>query len=241
MEGSIGAIEGPERDDALATEGRAVPEPPLPPPVTQPSVPARPRLNFRLGTVPGWLYVWIPIVTSLASLGIAIWSVVLTTSEPEVRLIMPEWVRIAQGGTNSTQVLLQPTFVSLGSNRVDVIMSMKLQVTALDGGETREFDWHDRAQLGPNVPQANGPQFQYMSDPSPLLISPENPQVPICRFITDSNWKFKPGAYRLTVVAQRAVGQLPLEMSVQVTFTPEMIKYYEENKGLNYLPLRAGK
>jgi hypothetical protein len=214
-----------------AQDGPAPIEAPLPKAIREPEPPARPTVV--LSHVPRWLYVWVPIVTSLASLGIALWSLVLSTSEPQLQLVMPQWVRIGQGGTQLTRVIIQPSFISTGSDRVDLIQGMKLRVEAIDGGDTRELTWLEVGEWDRSVQNAQ-PQYRYVSDPSPLLVTPSNPQLPIALFTTDPGWKFKAGTYRLTITAQRTVNAVPLVASTQVTLPPEMIKWFEDNNGQFY-------
>jgi hypothetical protein len=179
------------------------------------------------------LYVWVPIVTSLASLAIALWSVIIATSEPEVLMLMPQRVRVAHSLENWTAaiVYVQPSFLSTAKNdRVEVISDIKLHVQPLDGGEGRDFTWlqHGTWELDPDQGDL---QYQYAGDPGPLTVSPSNAQQPIVVFITDPGWAFNEGDYRLTVTATRVVSAASLQESFTISLTADAVASINDQRG----------
>jgi hypothetical protein len=219
-----GAQKGPQADAEAQNFSRAV------------------RPVVQLGHIPRWLYIWVPIVTSVASLIIALFSMAVATSDPEVMMITPQWVRLSQGYPDGSVLFsAQPSFVSTGKNdRVEVILDMRLRVTRLGDGETRELHWLEQGRWEPGTDGA-GLGYKYVADAGPLLVSPNNPQLPVAVFTSDPPWKFTAGTYRITIVAQRAVTRSPLEGTFTVTLTEDQVKFLSDNLGRYSMPLATSK
>ena len=77
------------------------------------------RPAVQLTQVPRWLYVWVPIVTSLSIACDSLWSVVIATSEPEGVLVLPGAVASRRGSGANTLVYVQPSFLGTTKNRPD--------------------------------------------------------------------------------------------------------------------------
>jgi hypothetical protein len=59
--------------------------------------------------------------------------------------------------------------------------------------------------------------YVYGADASPLLVSPNNAQLPLCVFKGPLDWVLKPDvAYRLTLTAERVVVSQPLVGTIEV-------------------------
>jgi hypothetical protein len=78
--------------------------------------------------LPDWLSKWVPLTTSITSFFIATYTFIVTTSQPELQLILPRQVRIAQGIETGPYLYLQPVIVSSGqSERSEVILDMMVR------------------------------------------------------------------------------------------------------------------
>ena len=66
---------------------------------------------------------WVPLVASLTSLVLSISSIIISTRDPAVTVLVPDQIRFVQGeGIGLAYAYLQATFVSTGENdRVEVI------------------------------------------------------------------------------------------------------------------------
>jgi hypothetical protein len=184
--------------------------------------------------------VWVPIVTSLASLAIALWSVIIATSEPEVLMLMPQSVRLIQGNGAATQVYVQPSFLSTAKNdRIEVISDIRLHVQPLDGGDGRDFIWQEYGQWLPD-PVYDDLEFEYVGDSGPLLVSPSNAQQPVAIFRTDPAWTFSEGSYRLTITASRVVSSAPLQGSFTISPTARDIEFINAKRD-NYITVEVNR
>ncbi|HYN89412.1 MAG TPA: hypothetical protein VER55_12825 [Ardenticatenaceae bacterium] len=180
------------------------------------------------------LIVWVPIVTSLVSLTIAVSSYAVATRAPEVVLVPPRQVRVAQGG-EAAFLYVQPTFLSAGrNNRAEVILTMRLEVAPVESESSVEFYWDEQGAWQPT----GGSQelsWVFVSDPVPLLVTPQSPQLPVGLFIGPPEWAFEPGTYRVTVVAERGVVSTPLRDTFEVELSQEDIDFLNASNGTRFL------
>lgn len=210
---------------------------------TDPFPVQKPRLRkpgiSALAQLPTRLSFWVPIVTSLASFAIAIWSLIVASSEPEVLLIMPDQVRMAQGG-DAAMLYVQPTFLSTGRNdRVEVITGLRLQVAPDQGGGPVGFRWDEQGSWSYD-PGTRELTYMYVADARPLLVSPNNPQLPVGVFVGPQGWSFGAGTYRLTFVAERAIGSMQLRGDFKLTFTQKAIDDLNAAQGRRFLTFDVG-
>lgn len=177
------------------------------------------KRRFELRGIPSGLTAGVAVVTSILSIAIAVASYLNTTRPPETSLVMPKYVRISQNhpGTRTTaDVTIQPTFIiPLGGERPEVITDLKLQVTKIETGETGEFRWHEIGKLTLSTEYV-GVGYEYIADPSPLLITATSPQLPVVSFLYPKGWRFQVGTYRVLLIAQRSSSQAPLQGSVEI-------------------------
>lgn len=188
----------------------------------------------------GWLSTWVPIVTALISLVISLYTFAVATQAPEVRLIMPDVVRIAQGGESGPYVYLQPIFVNTGqSERVEVVTSVQLRVEPVDppGGGV-DFVWDEQGTwlFDPNTQSLN---WVFTADPGAFLVSANNARDFTGLFIGPKEWRFAPGVYRIHVSAQRVTARAPLAASIEVELAQADIEYLDEAQGSHFLTFPA--
>jgi hypothetical protein len=179
------------------------------------------RLGFRLSHLPNWLGFWLPIATALVSLYFAISGYVEATRDPEVVLVMPDQVRVT--GVQYPDVYIQPTFISTGNNRVEVIRNMTMRLEPLAGGAAIEMDWVGRGAWEYDA-ALNQLTYKPGAEAGPMLVSPTSPQVPVCVFRNRNRaeaWKLPAGDYRLTITAVREVATTPLQVSANLTVSQE--------------------
>jgi hypothetical protein len=178
-------------------------------------------------------FVWhtiLPVGVSLVSLVIAIYSVLLTRHAPQVVMTMPDRVRVVQEG-NLAYLYLQPRFVNTGNNqRNEVISGMVANVQPVAGGESATFVWDEQgAWLFDHASRSL--TWQFVSDPGPLVVSPNNPQLPICLFTSAPGWKWQPGAYRVIVTAERTIQHAPLRAQLEFTLDQHTVDVISNQSG----------
>lgn len=171
---------------------------------------------------------WVPLTASLVSLILSVFAIFIATQQPEVLMVMPDQIRIAQGhDSGSAFVYLQPSFVSTGKNeRVEVINDMTLRVTAQDVPAT-DFQWTEVVRLVGDA-DSNGLSYVYESDAAPLLVSARTAASPVCLFDAPDGFFFAAGTYSFAFEADRVVAGQPLQSNFTVTITPEQIAFLDE-------------
>jgi hypothetical protein len=181
----------------------------------------------------------VPLTASFLSLALSVAAIVVSTQQPEVMLILPDQVRIAQGrSSGSAFVYLQPAFVSTGQNeRVEVIRDMTLEV-ALDGTAMQSFRWDEQARLVTD--EAGTLSYQYVADAVPILVSPRSASAPLCLFDAPDGWFFAPGTYTLTLLGHRVVVAEPVRATFSLTLGAEDIAFLDGPGGDQFLsfPIR---
>ncbi len=216
--------------DASPTQNSATVE--QTPPV-RPSV--KPQRSL-LSQVPEWLTTWVSLVTAVVSLIISLYTFAITTYEPELLLMMPNQVRLAQGGQGGAVLYIQPMFISTGmSERVEVITGIRLQVEPINQSfQGIEFVWDEQGEW---VPEPGNQNFNWVftGDSAPFLVSPKNAQYFTGLFIGPDNWLFEPGAYRITMIADRITNSQPLNASIEVLLSAENIDYLNQSEGTRFL------
>lgn len=187
-------------------------------------------------SIPESLSVWVSIITAVISLAISLYTLVITTYQPEVLLIMPNQVRITQGGQSGPLLYVQPVFISTGlSERVEVITALRVQVEPSDRSAAAvDFVWDEQGTwvVDPDTQWFN---WVFTGDSGPFLVSAENAQNFTGLFIGPREWLFEPGEYRITVVADRITDAQPLEGTVEVTLTEDDLAYLNQSQGAQFL------
>jgi hypothetical protein len=170
---------------------------------------------------------WVPITAALLSLPLSAAAILISLQQPEVLVILPDQVRIAQGQQSGAAYLyLQPAFVSTGRNeRIEVIRDMSLEVSG--AGQPTTFEWTQQLRLL-SEPGGAGLSYEYVGDAVPLLVSPREAAAPLALFEAPQGWHFVPGEYTFRLVADRVVTGQPLSDAFRVTLSAENIAFLDE-------------
>jgi hypothetical protein len=170
---------------------------------------------------------WVPLTAALLSLPLSAAAILISLQQPEVLVILPDQVRVAQGReTGAAYVYLQPAFVSTGRNeRIEVIRDMRLEVTG--PGQPAVFDWTQQLRLV-NEPSGGGLSYEYVGDAVPLLVSPRDAAAPLSLFAAPQGWFFEPGEYTFRLVADRVITGQPLTAEFNVSLAAADIAILEQ-------------
>lgn len=170
---------------------------------------------------------WVPLTASLVSLVISVGAFIASTQQPQVMLLLPEQIRVAQGRTSgSAFAYLQPAFVSTGRNeRVEVIRDMSLTVESASG-ERVTFAWDEQVRLVDDA-STGRLSYQYAGDAVPILVGPRSAAAPLCLFEAPDGWFFRPGTYTFTLTAHRVVASEPIRATFSLTLTAENIAFLD--------------
>jgi len=171
---------------------------------------------------------WVPLTAALLSLPLSAAAIFLSLQQPELILIMPDQIRVAQGrASGSAYVYLQPAFVSTGRNeRIEVIRDMVLGVAPV-AGDSASFEWDQQLRLVSD-PATGGLRYEYVADAVPLLVSPRDAAAPLSLFDAPDGWFFQPGEYTFTLSADRVVSGQPLTDGFTLTLSAENISFLDE-------------
>lgn len=166
---------------------------------------------------------WVPLTAALLSLALSVTAIWISTQQPDVALVLPDNIRVAQGRWQGAAfTYLQPTFVSTGSNeRIEVLRDMTLRVRT-PGGAMHDMAWTEQVRLVGGA-GSDGLSYEYVADAGPLLVSARSAASPVCLFMAPAGFFFEPGHYTFTLVAERVVAGAPLQASFDVTLTADDI------------------
>jgi hypothetical protein len=186
--------------------------------------------------LPEALATWVSIITAILSLAISLYTFAITTYEPELLLIMPNQVRIVQGGTSGPLIYIQPMFISTGlSERVEVITSIRVQIAPVNQTlNPVEFVWDEQGTWIVD-PVTQNFDWAFTGDSGPFLVSAKNAQFFTGLFIGPSNWLFEPGRYQITLIANRITNSQPLRTSVDLFLAEEDVAYLNQSQGTRFL------
>lgn len=150
------------------------------------------------------------VLTALAALAALILSLITTVQinrSPDMSLIMPRILRITHG-FGKMYVYIQPTFTVYQKTDVtSVVTSVRLNLTPPQSNfAPPHFYWLDTVELIDD-PQ-RGKIVKYASDPAPIVVTPDKPQVPMLRFLAEPAL-LAVGRWRGSVTVERQ-GQSPL-------------------------------
>ncbi|HEY8136043.1 MAG TPA: hypothetical protein VIF08_08400 [Candidatus Limnocylindrales bacterium] len=169
---------------------------------------------------------WVPLAAALLSLPLSAAAILISLQQPEVLVILPDQVRVAQGHQSGAAYLyLQPAFVSTGrSERIEVIRDMRLEVSG--PGEPTDLEWTQQLRL---VSQPGGGlSYEYVGDAVPLLVSPRDAAAPLALFEAPQGWFFTAGDYTFKLVADRVITGQPLTDEFTVSLDDADIQFLDE-------------
>ncbi len=186
--------------------------------------------------LPESLATWVSIITAILSLAISLYTLAITNYEPEMLLIMPNQVRIVQGGNSGPLIYIQPMFISTGlSERIEVITSIRVQIAPVNQAlNPVEFVWDEQGTWIVD-PATQNFDWAFTGDSGPFLVSAKNAQFFTGLFIGPSHWLFEPGRYQITLIADRITNSQPLRASVEVFLTDEDVAYLNQSQGTRFL------
>lgn len=166
---------------------------------------------------------WVPLTAAFLSLPLSAAAIFLSLQQPDVLLVMPDQIRVAQGrDTGSAYVYLQPAFVSTGKNeRVEVIRDMRLEVTPPSGGAVI-FEWTEQVRL--STAPGSLLNTEHVDDAVPLVVSVNNAVAPLSIFDAQDGFFFGAGTYQFKLVAARVVAGQSLTGDFSVSFTAAEIQ-----------------
>ncbi len=170
---------------------------------------------------------WVPLTAALLSLVLSVTAILVSTRQPDVLLIMPDLVRVADGReSGGAYVYLQPAFVTTGGNdRVEVIRGMALEVTP-PAGDRATFAWTEVLRLVND--SSGGLDYEYVADAAPLVVGPRSAATPLGLFKAPSGWFFGAGTYQFKLIADRVVVAAPLTGTFSVTLSGEDIAFLDQ-------------
>jgi hypothetical protein len=192
--------------------------------------PARLSKRARVGLLRFLSLRWVPLTAALLSLTLSVVAIYTATQQPSVSLLMPDQVRVAQGRSSGAAYLyLQPAFVNTAqNNRVEVIRTMRLQVTSADATvAATDFTWTQQLRLTTD-PTSGGLSYEYVADAVPLVVSPSNAASPLSLFEAPRGWFFGVGTYQFTLTADRVVAGSPLTAHFEINLTQADIDTLEQ-------------
>jgi hypothetical protein len=171
---------------------------------------------------------WVPLTAALLSLPLSAAAIFLSLQQPELVLILPDQIRVAQGReSGSAYVYFQPAFVSTGRNdRIEVVRDMVLEVTPPAGGAI-PFEWSQQLRLVTD-PETGGLRYEYVADAVPLLVGPRDAAAPLSLFDAPDGWFFQPGDYTFRLIADRVVTGQPLADEFRLTITAENVAFLDQ-------------
>ncbi|MEP7158415.1 MAG: hypothetical protein ABI797_03235 [Chloroflexota bacterium] len=170
---------------------------------------------------------WVPLTAALLSLPLSAAAILISLQQPEVLVILPDQVRIAQGrGSGAAYAYLQPAFVSTGRNeRIEVIRDMDLEVAG--PGQPAVFRWTQQLRLVGGT-DGDGLSYEYVADAVPLLVSPRNAAAPLSLFEAPQSWFFSPGDYTFRLVADRVITGEPLTAEFRLTLSADDVALLDQ-------------
>jgi hypothetical protein len=123
--------------------------------------------------------------------------------------------------------------------RAEVVLDLSLRAEPQAGGQGAEFVWDETGEWRFD-PATQELSWAYLSDPAPLLLTAETAQAPTLLFIGPAGWAFGPGAYRLTLRAERAVDRRGLVVGFEVALSGEDVRVLDEAEGTRFLTFEVG-
>ncbi|MEX2030523.1 MAG: hypothetical protein WD906_06095 [Anaerolineales bacterium] len=182
---------------------------------------------------------WIPILTAAASFVISIYTFFVTSRPPDVEVISPRQIRVAQGGEGGAWVYAQPVLVASGrGERAEVVLDIRMHVEPLATAGGVDFRW-DEVGTWQYDPVSQELGWTFLSDPSPLLFTAQTAQAPVLLFIGPPDWQFEGGTYRIVIEVDRAVDPQPARATLQITLSDPQVRVLDESGGRRFLTIMA--
>lgn len=107
-----------------------------------------------------------------------------------------------------------------------VITSLRLDVTAPNGGEAVSFGWDEQGTWQYDTVNREL-TWIYLADPAPLVVSPSSPRLPICLFEGPPGWQWQAGTYQVRILAGREQENNALQSDFTLTLPQASVDYLE--------------
>lgn len=175
------------------------------PPPTDPTDPTGPTEGSqRQPDVRGLLKVAtttvIPLVIAVTSLLFSVFTWWATNRPPDVALGVPSVVRIVQA-RDAAWMYVQPHLIVGGTtDRVAVVSGLDATVAPVSGGDPVTFTWEERGTWSYD-PATQALTWEFVADPSPLLVSASTPQSPVALMVSDTAMTWRSGSYDVVIEA----------------------------------------
>jgi hypothetical protein len=178
----------------------------------------------------------IPLVVAVTSLLFSVFTWWATNRPPEVALGIPSVVRIVQDGDDAW-VYVQPHLISTGTtDRVAVVSGLSATVSPAEGGQAVPFAWEERGTWTyDEATQALG--WQFVADPSPLLVGPSTPQSPVALMESTEAMTWAPGEYRVVLTVDQ-VDAAPLRTEFRVDVSEQAAAQLTDSSRFVEVPVR---
>lgn len=157
------------------------------------------------------------VLTALTAVAALILSLISTTQlnrRADMLLTMPNVIRFAQGyplgGPARAEILIQPSFmVYQRTDITSVVTSVRLRMTPPPHTNSPPpyFFWADVVEYNYDT-QTGITQGKSLSDPTPIVVTQDNPKAPILRFLATPAF-LEMGRWKGTLTVERQ-GQTPL-------------------------------
>lgn len=143
---------------------------------------------------------WTTFVIAVAAFSLSVVNWAQTNRQPAISLILPERLKIAQGLTEAW-LYVQPSFlIDRKSDRTASLGSLYLHLHRADGQvPDPPLFWDETGQF--TYDQKTGDQnYQYLSDPLPIVVTQDKPASPLILFASDTQ-ALSPGRWDATLTA----------------------------------------
>ena len=178
----------------------------------------RPRPRFRV------VQDWTTTLVAVAALVISLLTWVQANSRPNVTAAMPNQFRIAQG-QQGTWIYVQPTFlVDRKSDRTVTIDTMSLRLHRVDGRVPDPSLYWDESGQFTYDSATGGLNYQYLADPSPLIVTHDKSQAPLALFAAD-RYALSAGQWNGELIAQYA--DSPIVARFCIIIKPADLAFFE--------------
>jgi hypothetical protein len=177
------------------------------------------------------MHPWIASLTALAALVISTIVLVRQSGYPEIIVTLPPRIRVEidDSTSNPNLMFIQPTFsVVEKTDRVGLVSSMRVELKKRGGPEELRLQWDETGEWRLN-PEGRGTTYEFMADPTPLVITQEAPRSPQALFQT--NGKYTAGTWDAMLIVNRAADQPDLKIPFCLIMQEELVNRMNERLG----------
>jgi hypothetical protein len=170
---------------------------------------------------------WTTVVTAVAALVLSITTYRQLNHRPDIQMVMPKLIRIAQSDTY-TWLYIQPSFtVQEKTDLTGVVSSVRVALRGPPGTNRPRFYWWGVAAFSQNNGQ--GLSYGYLADPAPLVVTQDKPQAQYLRF-NSLVPVFTIGRWNGSLIVDRQ-GQSPLSTSFCIDMSASALQQIQQAQG----------